>query len=540
VQALDTGVGLEQSVGEARANRSARLALAAFVGVAIAVLPIVLLLARRYWFFWDEWDFLAGRTTGNLDDLLRPHNEHWSTLPILVYRALWNLFGIRTYVPYQVVGVALHVTVAALLRVVMRRARVGPWIATAAAALFLVFGAGDQNIVWPFQMAWTTALILGITQLLLADHDGPLDRRDWLGLLAGGVGLLCSGVAVTMAIIVGLAMLIRRDWRAALFHTAPLAVLYAVWWVAYARDSYEARAGSVGLVVRFVANGLWGTFDAMGQVPGIGIALIVLLAVGLPLAWRPLQRSELRQRAAVPAAMMAGPVVFLVITAFGRASAFGAQAGRSSRYLHIVAALLLPAVAIAADAVARRWRLLAPVVLALLLIGIPGNVKLFADHSDSEAADLELGLKQLILSVAYVPVAREVPRPVEPSPLYAKHLTVGWLLDGASSGRVPRPSRIDPDYAATTSAILALHQTRRGNVARCQTLRTPVTRRLEKGQSIVFDRGVLAVVNLPAANVASQQLIFNAANGRRLVAVAGPLTLRLSPPIGGKPVGLCN
>jgi hypothetical protein len=534
------GLGLEQSVSRARTNRSTRLALATFVAVAIAVLPIVLLLARRYWFFWDEWDFLAGRTTGSVDDLLRPHNEHWSTLPIFVYRALWNLFGIRTYVPYQVVGVALHVMVAVLLRVVMRRAGVGPWIATAAAALFLLFGAGDQNIVWPFQMAWTTALLFGITQLLLADHDGPIDRRDWLGLLAGCVGLLCSGVAVTMSIIVGLAMLIRRDWRAALFHTAPLAVLYAVWWVAYARDSYEARAGSVGLVLRFMANGLWGTFDAMGQLPGMGIALIVLLAIGLTLAWRALERSELRRRAAVPAAMMAGPVVFLVITAFGRASAFGAQAGRSSRYLHIVAALLLPALAIAADAVARRWRLLAPVVLALLLIGIPGNVKLFADHSDGEVADLQLGYKDIVLSIPHLPVSREVPRSEQIDLIFAADLTVGWLLDGEASGRVPDPGPIDPVDAATTTLGLALRQSPFGRAREpCETLASPVTHQLEKGQSIGIQGGTLTVVYLTDAGEASHPVRFTAMNGARLAAITGPLTLQLSPTAGGKPVGLC-
>ena len=48
----------------------------------------------------------AGRAT-DLGDLLRPHNEHWSTLPILVYRVLWQLFGLRTYVPYQLVALLL-------------------------------------------------------------------------------------------------------------------------------------------------------------------------------------------------------------------------------------------------------------------------------------------------------------------------------------------------------------------------------------------------------------------------------------------------
>jgi hypothetical protein len=62
--------------------------------------------------------------------LFRPHNEHWVTLPVLWYRVLWQLFGLRTYDPYQLTTVILHVVAAALLRELMRRAGVGPWIAT--------------------------------------------------------------------------------------------------------------------------------------------------------------------------------------------------------------------------------------------------------------------------------------------------------------------------------------------------------------------------------------------------------------------------
>jgi hypothetical protein len=137
--------------GLLRGDRSARHALLAFAGVEAAAFPLILVLGHYLWFHEDEWDFL-GRTAGDLGDLLRPHNEHWSTLPILVYRLLWWLVGLRSYVPYQAVLVLLHLTAAVLLRTVMRRAGVGPWISTAAASLFVLFGAGRDDIIWPFQI----------------------------------------------------------------------------------------------------------------------------------------------------------------------------------------------------------------------------------------------------------------------------------------------------------------------------------------------------------------------------------------------------
>ena len=68
-----------------------RVAAAVF-GVAVAVAAVVYVrIGSRNWFFLDEWDFLATRKLGSLHDLMTPHNEHWSTLPIIVYRILWKL-----------------------------------------------------------------------------------------------------------------------------------------------------------------------------------------------------------------------------------------------------------------------------------------------------------------------------------------------------------------------------------------------------------------------------------------------------------------
>jgi hypothetical protein len=334
----------------------------------------------RQWFSGDDWGFLADRSAASLHDLLRPHNEHWSTLPILVYRGLWRLFGLRTYVPYQLCAIALHLTAATLLLVIMRRAQVSPWIATAAATAFVFLGTGAQNILWAFQIGFVGALVCGFAHLLLADHDGRLDRRDVLALAFGLAGLLCSGVAVTMTIVVGVAMLVRRGWRIAAFHTVPLGVVYLAWWVSYGRGGY-ARPGDhlPASVARFVWTGASNAFARMGQVPGVGILLAMALIGGLVLAWRDSGRTD-RRRYAAPVALCLGAVVFLTIAAFGRATLYGPSFARQGRYVHIVVALSLPAIAVAAEAIALRWRLAMPLLLALLLTGVPGNVWAVADY----------------------------------------------------------------------------------------------------------------------------------------------------------------
>ena len=71
----------------------------------------------------------------------------------------------------------------------MRRAGVGPWIATATASMSLLLaGAAWADIVWAFQVGFVGSLACGLAHLLLADHDGPLDRHDTFGLVFGGSG----------------------------------------------------------------------------------------------------------------------------------------------------------------------------------------------------------------------------------------------------------------------------------------------------------------------------------------------------------------
>jgi hypothetical protein len=374
-------------------------------------------------------------------------------------------------------------------------------------------------------MAWGATLVLGLTHIVLADHDGPLDRRDLLGLLAGAAGLLCSGVAVTMVLAVGLSVLIRRGWRAAMFHTVPLALLYLVWWLAFARDEYSASQGSIGDVLRFVGTGLSAAFGAMGQLPGVGVALGMVLVAGLELAWRDHSRNELRRRAAVPVGLLVGAAVFLAVVAFGRVAFFGAEFARSSRYLHIVAALSLPALALAADALLRRWRIVGIAAAALFVVGIPGNVDLIVRY-DTEWACCR-GPKALTLALPRTALAHHVPSRLQPMPDLTRvdGVTIGWLLSGVRAGRIPDPGTADPFTADQANLRLSLFQSRRASRAEgCTVLSRPVVRTLAQGQAVRLKGGQVLV---SAPQDPGVSVVYNPADGRTLTAVHGPLTVRM-------------
>jgi predicted lipoprotein with Yx(FWY)xxD motif len=444
-----------------------------FVAVEIGMFVAVLVLARHQWFTHDEWSALANRRAGSINDLLRPDNANWATLPILAYRLWFHLFGLRTYLPYQITNVLFHLTAGVLLRVIMRRAGVRPWIATAGASLFVLFGAGYADIIYGIE-GFVGSLVFGLIQLLLASHDGPIGRRDWLGLLAGVAGLMCSTAALPMVVVVGLATMVRRGWRVALFHTVPLAAIYVTWWIGFGQRYYHApsTASHLGLLARWVGRGVTASFDAMGQLPGVGIALAVLLAAGLVLAWSRLDREEVRKRAAAPGALLIGAVLFLLTSGWGRAVLYTPhQEIEGGHYLYISVAMALPAIAVAADAIARRWKFLLPVVLAPLMIGIPGNLQALANPKGLLDPQFQAAYRKSVLSLVSVPTAYAVPRSIQPDriikvfqPGEQYGYTIGWLLDQRAAGRLPtlgpndlhvlQPHTVGPSTRAGVSRLL--------------------------------------------------------------------------------------
>ncbi len=427
-----------------------------FVVVEMLAFVWYLGMGRYAWFLGDEWDSLAARSAWNLGDLFRQHGDHWFTLPLLVFRLLWTTVGLRSYVPYVFVVVALHLMVAALLHRIMLRAGVSPWVSTVAASAFVLFGAGYVNIIYPVQIVFDGSLAFGLAQMLAADHDGGLTRSDWIGLSFGVAGLMCSAIVVPVTVGVGTAVLIRRGWRLALFHTVPLGVIYLVWLESLGNSAGYTRAASPFEVLKFSVRVAWATLVAIGgyAVPAV-LLVAMLLGATLGLARTP---ERIGRPLALPIGLLAGAGAFLLFTGAGRGRpeiSYFAQPPEASRYLHVTAALLIVPLAVAADFFVRRWQFVLAAVVPLLLLGIPSGVTDIIDHT-YDVRLVSSAHRRAIEIVPRLPIATQVPRSTLVDPPFNLWLTVGWLIDGVESGRIPNPGRIDPDEVAHETFSLAL------------------------------------------------------------------------------------
>jgi hypothetical protein len=415
---------------------------------------ILLYVDRGLWFFYDEWDFLAGQGTGGRPlNLFVPHNEHWSTIPILMYRALYAAVGLHTYIPYLVVMLLAHVILAHLLFRVMIRIDVDPWIATALATVFLFLGAGAENLTWAFQMAWIISLLLGVAGLLLIDHERAGRRRDLAYWPVAVLALMCSGVGVPLVAVGGLVALIRRGWRAALRVVSLPAIVFVVWFALVGHVGYTTTHPAKSVLLQVSQYAWTGLTSAVSSTLGwqgagaiVVLALAVFLAAQGPKRWR---------RRAIPLSMAVGAVLFFGITGIGRI-AFGVNESTSGRYAYVGIALLLPAAGWGIDALARRVHgggAFAVVLAAIVTLNGFGVLIAYADGSAS-LRDMD---KYQLLAAAHLIVGGApllANNATQPDPAIAPQLNLGELRSMIHDGSLPLDTPVPPD--ATLRAILQL------------------------------------------------------------------------------------
>jgi hypothetical protein len=334
--------------------RLSRPVIGAHAVTLVAAFGVWAYLDRNLWFFGDEWDFLTRRGLhGATFSIWTPHNEHWSVLPILLWRAVFSVEHLSTYWPYLVPLLLAHVAVVHLLWRRCLREGAEPWVATALALLFALFGTGAEDLAWAFQIGFVGSLLLGLLALEVADGPRAPDGgamlpsplvRDAVAALLAVAALMCSDVGLATTVALGVVVLARYGWeRAARTLAVPVAVY--VFWFALAGHTGLGATGDrlTPAVFRAIPTFLASNLE-MGLGHGAGWpagGLVLAVAVMSWLLWN--SRALFRRHPAVLGGALAS-IAFYVLAALGRDRISATDS--PSRYAYIGIALLLPTIAL--------------------------------------------------------------------------------------------------------------------------------------------------------------------------------------------------
>ncbi len=399
-------------------HTAALLAAAVFVGL--------LFRTRSFDFDYDEWDFVLQNPRWTLGDYFLPHNEHWSTIPMLVWRAIFAVQGAHSHLPFMAAMLLAHCAASLLLFALVRR-RGGDLLALFSAALLLLLGRGSENIVWAFQVGFDGSVAFGLGALLLIDRQAVSRGRALLAGLALLASLMCSGVGTSFLAATAAALLISRRWSL-------LAPVLAIPTAAYL--AWFAAIGVHHVAVHRSPFSSQAAFSLISYVPyGIGSAVAGLLGLGM--RWSEIGFGLLTgvialavARGRRPDALLMGCLAGLVVqyTLIGLVRAqFGDFEAASPRYVYIAATFLLPLLTWTVRDLpwAGWWR---PALVAVAAVAICYN----AYQLEKAAVDRSraLGRQKAELEVAYlVRGAPGVDRRARIDPVLMPQVTLQGYLD---------------------------------------------------------------------------------------------------------------
>jgi hypothetical protein len=295
-------------------------------------------LCRGFTFHYDEWSFILDAPGWGWASYLQPHNEHPSILFKLVYSALLNTVGLRSYVPYMAVLGALHAVDAWLLFEVVRR-RAGDLVGVAFAAILLVLGAGAEDFIWAFQLAWLASIACGLGSILILQNP-PSSTRLAAAVALVAAAIMFSGIGLAFAVIIALQMAASGERRIGLIWFVPLVAAFAAWFAVFGYVNTTptdppASATNVLRLPAYSAAGLAGSVAGIIGVTGtLAFPMLALAALAIGFTWWRHHPDPLAM------SVLVGLISFYLMTGLTRAQ-LGPWQAMSQRYVYVGAVLWL-------------------------------------------------------------------------------------------------------------------------------------------------------------------------------------------------------
>lgn len=321
-------------------------------------------LDRHMWFFGDDWEFLVARglwyAPTDPRSIWYPHFEHWSTLPILLWRALYNLFHLSSYWPYLLALLVSAAVVMHLLWRLCQRNAIDPWVAAVAVGVLGFLGAGAEDLGWAFQVGFVGSVAFGLGAILAVDRPSPSPAQGALASAAALASLMCSTVGDAMLVALAVVLFARGPARRAAAVLAVPAASYALWFAFVGRlglthPGDHVHESTLTALPAYVWAGLSTALGRSANLASAGGAILIALFAWALWNMRPQKdltgTSLLAERPAL-VGLGAAAVVFYLVVALGRDSTRVAGS-TAPRYIYIGMALLLPAIACALGSLAR-------------------------------------------------------------------------------------------------------------------------------------------------------------------------------------------
>lgn len=313
--------------------------------VLLAQAAVALYFTRDAWFGADGLHFFAERSNlpGSSEGLFEPYAAHWVTLLDVTWRMLFELVGLRHFLPFVLLAVGSHLLVCWASYLLLVRVGQGPWVAALCVTLLATAGTASEGYLFYAAVALTVPVGLGLLAVLLLEPPEGRSSRPVPASVLLVLGLMWSTVGLVAVVLVGSYVLGRRGLREALSVVAAPLVAFVIWYAATGHEAERIKASGAQLLLlpQFVYTLLAAPFNDLVPVAGAGPGMLMLVLLGMVTA----------RSARAPARVLAWSGVLAAVANAVLVSVanlhLNLDLATRGRYQYVVLALLLPALCLA-------------------------------------------------------------------------------------------------------------------------------------------------------------------------------------------------
>jgi hypothetical protein len=418
------------------------------------ILMVQIWASRDQWFFGDEFSIFADRrqSMAPIDLLFTPHNEHWSTLPIIKDLILYKIFGFSTYLPYLIAALIVHAAISFFIYIIGRQHNVSEKVLVPLVTLFSIAYFGSENVLWGFQFGFISPLAMFLASGILIFKDFKYSREISSLLMIFSVA--SSGTSIAFLIAMFLFLAINRKFKDAVIVTLPAALLFLVWRSYFSVSpnfpSKDSLYESVLTYWNYLVAGGTSSLESFVKIPGSGATLFFSVSILLVVA------GNWKGKYSFPTFVaLAGYISFLIF-AYSRAG-LGIEQAKASRYSYLFVLCVAPIVIIWIDKLMKRLKtdyfVYAVSIVTLSVVGMSQFL-----YNESSEAKRENQLRGTLMVSAQIALGSEEFLPGSlPDPIYAPEFTIEntieMLRDGAFDSTIPGEKS---ELAARTNTQVAI------------------------------------------------------------------------------------
>jgi hypothetical protein len=276
--------------------------------MALAILALAMAVAAGALIHWGRGQVMTGDdlfyaqrlSENSLGHAILHSNVYLIALPMAVYKAMFEVFGLGSYVPYRLAAIVLSLLCAALFYSIARR-RIGSLLALAPTILLLFLGSGWDELITGMRLPSLFAIAAGLAAVLLLERDDAGGDAWAAVLLCVSVTSHPTGLGFLAAAVIMIAFRppLRR-WKSSWVVLVP-AALFGAFLVVYQRTAGNtpdildvlAFARDSWTMLTAAVSGLSGVLEApvydrlLAEITAM--VLLAVVVVGAALRWRRLR-----------------------------------------------------------------------------------------------------------------------------------------------------------------------------------------------------------------------------------------------------------